>query len=221
MRPLQIGVIRDASLYRANNAGRREAADAEYRAVRPSVMAAGKYTCAFCGWVSRAHNECHHLDGNHANNNPDNLVVADSLCHGYHHLGQRASQERSALDNPVGQTILAAIPEISPSDLNLLQRAVGVALLQEGEREIAKEIMRALAERSEDVAQALGTYQPGDVAAAMTRLSDQEYEQRAAVCGPLRLLFNQDTLEAEGRKFLKDFPGLPFDTWTSVVKHAD
>lgn len=214
---LKPGVIRDASLYRANSA-RREAADAEYRAVRPAAMASGKYTCAFCGWVSRKNNECHHLDGNHANNTPENFAIADSLCHGYHHLGQRASQDRFAPDNLGDKTILAAIPEVPAADMNLLQKALGVALLDEGERAIAREIMKALAERAQSVHAALGTFRPGDVAAAMARLNNDEYANRDAVCGPIRLLFNQETLEAEGRKFKEDYPGLPFDTWTSVVK---
>lgn len=213
---LKVGVIRDSSLYRANSAG-RERADAEYRAVRPSAMATGKYTCAFCGWVSRKNNECHHRDGNHANNSPENFAVADTLCHGYHHLGQRASQDRFAPDNLGDKTVLAAIPEISAADLNLLQRALGVALL-DGDKDTAREIMKVLAERAQAVKASLGTYRPGDIAAAMVRLSDVEYESRDHVCAPLRLLFNQDTLEAEGKKFKEDFPGLPFDSWTSVFK---
>lgn len=214
---LKPGVIRDASLYRANSA-RRESADAEYRAVRPAAMAAGKYTCAFCGWVSRKNNECHHLDGNHANNTPENFAIADGLCHGYHHLGQRASQDRFAPDNLGDKTILAGIPEVAAADLNLLQKAIGVALLNAEERSIAREIMKALAERAHSVQGALGTYRPGDVAAAMVRLTDEEYANRDAVCAPIRVIFNQETLEAEGKKFKEDYPGLPFDTWTSVIK---
>ena len=181
-------------------------------------MAAGKYTCAFCGWVSRKNNECHHLDGNHANNSPENYAIADSLCHGYHHLGQRASQDRFAPDNLGDKTILAGIPEVSAADLNLLQKALGVALLDKDERGIAREIMKALAERAPSVQVALGTFRPGDVAAAMARLKDDEYANRDAVCAPIRVLFNQETLESEGKKFKEDYPGLPFETWPSVVK---
>jgi hypothetical protein len=181
-------------------------------------MAAGKYTCAYCGWVSRINNECHHIDGDHANNTPENYAIADNLCHGYHHLGQRASQDRFAPDNLGDKTILAGIPEVSAADLNLLQKAIGVALLEQEERAVAREIMKALAERALSVQGALGTFRPGDVAAAMARLNDEEYANRDAVCAPIRLIFNQETLEAEGKKFKEDYPGLPFDTWKSVVK---
>lgn len=214
-RELKPGVIRDASLFRANSA-RREAADAEYKAVRPAAMARGKYTCGFCSWVSRKHNECHHLDGNHANNVPENFVVADSLCHGYHHLGQRGSQDRFAPDNLRDMTLLAGIPEISAADLNLLQRAIGVALLDEKEKQFAKEIMTVLAERAHAVKAALGTFRPADVAAAMARLSDSEYADRDHVCGPIRVLFKQEMLESEGKKFNEDYPGLPIESWSSI-----
>lgn len=216
---LKPGVIRDSRLYRANSAA-RDAANAEYKAVRPAAMQRGRYTCAFCAWMSRKNNECHHRDGNHANNSEENLVVADNLCHGYHHLGQRASQERYAPDSLGDKTVLAAIPEISASDLNLLQRALGVALMQESEKETAKELLSILASRADAVKAALGTFQPGDIAAAMTRLTAEEYEARDAVCYPLRVLFRHDVLEAEARKFNEDFPGLPFETWNSVLKNA-
>lgn len=218
--PLILGVIRDSRLFRANSA-QREAADAEYRAVRPKSMARGNYTCVFCGWVSRKNNECHHLDGNHANNAEENHAIVDSLCHGYHHLGQRASQERFSADNLGDKTMIAAIPELEAADLNLLQRAIGVALLVPGEEEIAKEILKVLAERATPVKAALGTFRPGDIAAAMTRLSDSEYEDRLNVCAPLRVLFREDVLRAEGAKFNEDFKGLPFDSWTSVINNAD
>lgn len=217
---LKPGVIRDSRLFRANNAA-KESANAEYKAVRPAVMQRGKYTCVFCAWVSRKNNECHHKDGNHANNTEENLVVADNLCHGYHHLGQRASQEMHLPGALGDKTVLAAIPEISASDLNLLQRALGVALLQEDARESAKELLDILAGRAEAVEAALGTFKPGDVAAAMARMTNEEYEHRDPVCYPLRVLFRHDVLESEGRKFQEDFPGLPFETWNAVLKNAD
>lgn len=216
--PLRIGVIRDSAYYRANSA-LRDRADAEYKAVRPASMAKGKYTCVYCNWVSREHNECHHKDGNHANNDQSNHLVVDSLCHGYHHIGQRASQERFSADNLGDKTLIAAIPELTAEDLNLLQRAIGVALLDEGEdKEIAREILQILSDRATAVKNALGTFRPGDIAAAMARLSDMQYEERDAVCAPMRVLFRQDLLEAEGRKFKKDYPGLPLESWPAIFR---
>ena len=125
---LLVSVVRNAAHYRPNNP-RREAADAEYKARRPAALERAKYKCVYCGYVSRS-NECHHIDGNHANNDETNFAVVDTLCHGYHHLGQRATQNPMNADSLGKKTVLAAVPELSAQSLNLLQRAIGVAVLE-------------------------------------------------------------------------------------------
>lgn len=220
MAGLQLGVIRDERYYRGNNAA-RERADAEYRARRPAAMAGGKYRCVYCGHQSQKHNECHHRDGNHANNAPENMSVVDTLCHAYHHLGQRAASERNAADNLGDRTILAALPEISAEDLNLLQRVAGVALLDEKEAPMAKQILQRLARRHKPVGEAFGTFMPGDFAAAMVRIDETAYQHRDTVIGRLRMLFHEDILRAQGQKFKEDFPALPVSTWGDIAADAD
>lgn len=217
--PLRVGVIRDAALFR--RVGKSEMADREYRAVRPQILDRGGYKCVFCGWKSRTSNECHHLSGNHADNSPENLKVVDALCHGYQHLGQRASQEQFASDNFGDKSVLAAIPEIPASDVNLLLRAIGVALGNEEEAPIAKAILKVLANRAYPVKEALGTYFPGDFAAAMTneRLTDRQYEEVAnQLFGSLRLIFHEKILMKEAEKFKVDYPTLTFENWSAVVQ---
>jgi intracellular multiplication protein IcmJ len=216
---LLIGVIRNAAYYRANDA-QRGRFDAEFQARRPAALTAGKYRCAFCGWLSRKNNEVHHLDGNHANNELSNFAVVDGLCHAYHHLGQRAASERFAADNLAEKTRLAAIPELSAQDLNLLQRAIGAALLDEREAPVAKQMVHHLAARCKPVADAFGTYMPGDFAAGMVKLDDESYQHRENVVGMLRLLFSGDLLQHHGRKFNEDFPALPVGTWEEVAANA-
>lgn len=217
---LCIGAIRDTSLFRGNNAHRGRA-DAEYKAVRPRVMEEQQYRCRFCGYTSRQFNHCHHLDGNHANNVPQNMVVADTLCHAYHHLGQQASQDQFAADNLGRKTVLAAIPELSPTDVNLLQRAIGVALHDPQEEEVARAMHKLLTDRAEVVREAFGTFHTGDFAAAMKELNDAEYENRVHVVGGLRLVFRENVLKNEGGRFLTDFPSLPFKSWESVKNAHD
>jgi intracellular multiplication protein IcmJ len=216
---LLLGVIRDARYYRGNNAS-RERADAEYKARRPAAMAAGKYKCVYCGHQSQK-NECHHDDGNHANNSPENFRVVDTLCHAYHHLGQRAASERNAADNLGDRTIVAAIPEISAEDLNLLQRAAGAALLDEKEAPVARQILQRLAKRAKPVGEAFNTFMPGDFAAAMVKLDDVAYQHRGTVIGPLRMLFHEDLLKNQGQKFKEDFPAVPVSTWDGIAADAD
>ncbi len=212
---LCVGVIRDAAKYRTNSSTRLRA-DAEYQAVRPKVMENQGYRCQFCGHTSRK-NHCHHLDGDHNNNVPENMVAADTLCHAYHHLGQQASQDQFAHDNLGGnKTILAAIPELSAADLNLLQRAIGVALLDPAEAEVARAAHKLLSDRAEVVRESFGSFHTGDLGAGMTKLNDDEYANRVHVVGDLRLVFRENVLKNEGSRFLEDFASLPLKSWESV-----
>jgi intracellular multiplication protein IcmJ len=215
---LLVSVVRNAAHYRPNNP-RREAADAEYKARRPAALERAKYKCVYCGYVSRS-NECHHIDGNHANNDETNFAVVDTLCHGYHHLGQRATQNPMNADSLGKKTVLAAVPELSAQSLNLLQRAIGVALLDEKEAEIARAISKCLTDRTRPVLEAFGTFEPGDFAAALCEMPADAYEARASVVGGLRLLFHRDILKHEGLRFKAEFASLPLSSWEDIYKHA-
>lgn len=212
---LCIGVIRDASLYRTNNNARLKA-DAEYKAVRPRVMSDQQYKCRFCGYTSQKFNQCHHLDGNHAHNEASNFAVADALCHAYHHLGQTGSQDQFAPENMGAKTVVAAVPEMTAADLNLLQRAIGVALLDPEEADTARELHDILFKRAVPVQEAFGSFRTGDFAGAMAKLDDEEFANRPHVVGDLRLIFREDVLKNEGRHFLEDFTSLPFKSWDAI-----
>jgi hypothetical protein len=116
---------------------------------------------------------------------------------------------------------MAVLPELSPQDLNLLQRAIGAALLDEKEAPTAKEMLKRLAARCKPVGEAFGTYMPGDFAAAMVHMDEESYEHRDSVIGRLRLLFRDDYLVHQGQKFKKDFPALPVNTWEGIAANAD
>ncbi len=182
-------------------------------------MERGSFKCVYCGHVSRS-NECHHIDGNHANNDETNHAVVDTLCHGYQHLGQRATQNQLNADSIGNKTALAAVPELSAQSMNLLQRAIGVALLDEREAPVAKAISKSLTQRTRPVLEAFGTFKPGDFAAARYQISSQAHEARVNVVGDLRLLFHTDILKTEGARFKGEFPALPISTWGDVFKHA-
>jgi hypothetical protein len=218
---LVIGVIRNEKNFRANNA-KRARADAEFAAVKPKVMERLKYQCAFCALASAKYSECHHLDGNHSNNREDNFVAVDTLCHAYHHIGHLGSQDRFASDNmgEAGKTVLAAVPEISASDLNLLQRAIGVAMLEDKESSVAKDLHARLIKRHEPVTEVFGTSSVRDFGAAMATMDDESYLNRDSVVSDLRVVFHADILKNEGRKFLEDFSGLPYKSWENVFKNA-
>lgn len=216
LKELVMGVIRDASFYRPNNP-RRESADAEYKAVRPSFVKKRNHKCEFCGFQSVKYIECHHQDGNHANNSESNFVATCTLCHAYHHLGQQGGRQRFAADALRGKTLCAAMPEISIADMNLLQRAIGVALLADDTSGEAREILKNLVLRKEPVKNAFESNFPEDFAAAMMHMKEDAYEHRESVVGDLRLIFHLDVLKHEGQRFMEENAALPINSWDSIA----
>lgn len=215
-RLLQFGVIRNKTLYRANNQ-ERDRADAEYKAVRPQAMQRDRWQCVYCGYESKNFNECHHQDGNHANNDLSNLVCVDDLCHAVHHLGQQSLKDNHlASDGIRAQTLLSAIPELTQTDLNLLQRAIGAAMQDPQEAALAQQIYNVLKDRSQSVEAAFAHNDGRNFAAAMARLKDDEYERRGEVMGDLRVVFRPDTVASAGRKFASEHKALPFSAWQGL-----
>ena len=55
------------------------------RDLRANVSA--NTVCCFCGFPDKHFLEAHHVDGNHSNNEPENLRYICTLCHRLQHLG--------------------------------------------------------------------------------------------------------------------------------------
>jgi len=204
---------------------RRGKADAEFSAKRPGVLAMHNYACAACRYESKqsGHMDVHHLDDDHHNNDEKNLAPACHTCHPYQHVGELVRRADVGGEGLGKATLIAAIPEISASDLNLLQRAIGVALLDEKEAPVARKMIERLAERPYWVKAEFGTYKPGDFAAAMSDkvLSDAEYAARPDAIFDLRLLFNEETLKRLGREMSLDYPTMPVESWPEVASGVE
>jgi hypothetical protein len=85
---------------------------------------------------------------------------------------------------------------------------------------MARRIAQRLQQRHGPVRQAFTTSSTHDFAAAMVEMDQPSYDNRAAVVGDLRLLFNEETLINEGRRFAQDHPALPLSTWRDVARDA-
>lgn len=72
-------------------------ADREFQKVRKSVLERDKYSCQFCGFKALKLQEVHHLDDNHDNNNPDNLITTCSLCHATQHIWFSGMKQRGVI----------------------------------------------------------------------------------------------------------------------------
>lgn len=236
--PLLLGIKR--RIFRGKDAQKeRERADIELAAKRRRILEKEGFVCAACGYESKvvdtgpmnqrkpSYLDIHHADDDHRNNKDENLRPACHTCHPYQHVGEvSARTDAKGSDGvnaeSVGKTLIAAIPEISPSDLNLWQRAIGYALAcgDEQEERIAKRMIEALAVRADRVRMEFGTHHARDFAAAMSVLNDSEYAAREDAISDLRLLFNVKTLKALGQEMKADYSSLGIKTWASVAQRV-
>lgn len=214
--PLFLGIKR--SRFREDDP-RRGRADAEFASKRPATLVRHRFECAGCAYESKqpGHLDVHHRDDDHHNNQDENLVPACHTCHPYQHVGEVARRTDVGGEGQGRVTLVASVPEISAADLNLLQRAIGMALLDENEAPIARRMIEVLAERAAWIKPEFGTFRPQDFAAAMAQLSDEEYAHRHEAIADLRLLFNEATLQKLGRQMREDYPSLPVAAWPEVA----
>lgn len=77
------------------------------------VLQRDNHTCYYCGFASDKYQEIHHIDHNHTNNDPSNLVTVCPLCHQSHHL--------SLADLHNGASLIWC-PELSQQEINDLCR---------------------------------------------------------------------------------------------------
>ncbi|MDF2461829.1 MAG: type secretion protein DotN [Ramlibacter sp.] len=223
-KPLLVGVITDAGTMR-NNSGSAAVADAEFQAKRKAHLERTRYRCAFCSLGMRS-NEVHHRDGDHANNDESNFATACYLCHGYHHLGQRAlgmGMAGAGQGEPIG---VALIPEISAVDLNLFIMAAGAALHDRDEVKTAWAVLREVfvgARRTESLGDAFAIEPagaPASMAAALAELAKQapdEYEGRAQAVAGVRIIPHVNTVKALGERFAAEFASLAVKDWKQVA----
>jgi hypothetical protein len=110
--------------------------------------------CGYCGVSLFKRNfVVDHIDGNHANNDPKNLLTACELCHDWRHLGRpNLSQE----------AILIYAPMIAPDLLQHVMRAAFIAKAEGGiHADGARALLRIIFDFGKKAAQSLlGTSDP-------------------------------------------------------------
>ncbi len=147
-------------------------------------------------------------------------AAACPLCHLARHL------ERPRIDE---EAVLVWLPETSQAALNTMMREIHVQLRSFGEsllhdaglredtpaRRSIYHARRALATRSDEAAERLGTSAPSELAAALHRLSPIARTHQAALLGSLRVL-------PLGRFFHDGADVYPdiVDTWAQTAQHA-
>lgn len=233
LKPLLVGIKR--RMFRQNDKQAKEA-DAAFRAQRKGALERANYRCIFCGFKSQKSNEVHHLDNNHHNNDPKNLACVCKWCHPYHHIGEAARRPipQGLEEGHLGPkaTALFRVPKdapISPQDMNHLMRAIGIALSDEKEAPYAKKIFDMLISKDmlEETARAfmprkeekITRLNPLDMAAALSQLTDDEYQARESVLSDVRLAYAPGTLAQWGRAIKAEQPAFadPAD-WEKLLE---
>jgi hypothetical protein len=155
--------------------------------------AAGSGSCQFCGFGRRDWQEPFHVNGDHTDFSPPNVVSSCILCHLLQHLDRETIDEEAAL---------IFMPELTQAVVNSLARAVHAQLVRNGEPptlirpslahriEVRNALSASLAlrERAQPAAAILGAHSPRDLCAALLRCKPEFYERRSKLLAGLRLL---------------------------------
>lgn len=198
-----------------------EEADNEFAAVRRKARERDDFTCQFCGFRhpkpdriggrdSHYYMQIHHLDDDHHNNTPQNLVCACMHCHAVQHIGLWGS---------ANEAVIVYLPEMSQMLLNHFCRVVLVAkrfqakaesdLRTQQERarggppdqhitqrlisarnmaEATQAIFDRIRAREAEAQMRLGTSDASDLGTALLHLPEEEYRKRHKAFAPFRLL---------------------------------
>jgi intracellular multiplication protein IcmJ len=178
-------------------------ADPAFLAFSQKIFERDKYTCQFCGFQAKVHQEIINLDFNYRNNAPDNLVTACCFCTQCFFLESVGKQE-------YGGGTMIYLPTITQNDLNGLCHVLFYAMANATEyQNEAQNIYRTLTLRSKIVEKILGEGMM-DPALLGKMLIDAYIENRGdvseTIAKSLRLLPSRDRFAAQ----IADWTGSAF-----------
>lgn len=177
--PLVLGIARSAG--NAQPVSKNSEGRARHLAeLRQKVLERGDYACACCGFKSQKYQEIHFLNGNPADERPENMAVVCIFCHQCFNL-DLASKMRSA--------VLIWLPEISQTALHHIARSVYVARISQGPvSDAARRALDILMHRREAVRTRLGTDDPYVLSLVLRDyISQKAYEAREEKLEGIRL----------------------------------
>lgn len=169
-----------------------DVADAGFAPIRTEVLQRDNYTCTFCGFKAAKFQEVHHIDDNHKNNDPRNLITVCNLCHQVHHIGMCAMRNGG---------FIAAIPELTQTEINNLCRAIHVAeyIADASVRDKLKSLFALFQFRGYDTLKTLygvDISNPYSLAETLSTCPDEIYSRRAELFAPLRIIPTKDVFRA-------------------------
>lgn len=191
----------------------------KYKQVWDNVWSRDKNKCYYCGFESKRHQEIHHLNDDHTDNSPDNLVTICPLCHQSFHLDTASTTN--------GGKIIW-LPEFSQQELNYISRALFISIEEaeskgeeaEGFIKIARMLENSLAERALIVEQQIqnGSSDPAIFANALINMSEAQYEKRFGFLKPFKLLNLRSRFPIQTKYWKNNvFKDLPVETWEKLI----
>jgi intracellular multiplication protein IcmJ len=158
-------------------------ADTAFLPIKEEVLKRDGYTCRYCNMKSAKYQEVHHLDDNHHNNNPSNLLTVCNLCHQVFHYGVCGMRNAG---------FVAAIPELTQVEVNQLARAYFVSLLI-AEQDVKDKLtgLYASMRNKGDLLKAsfaLDISSPLLFAEVLSNLDDETFANRGTLMADLRLV---------------------------------
>lgn len=159
-------------------------ADVNFKTFEDKILIRDAYTCRFCGFQARNHQEVVNLDGNFRNNKLDNLVTSCVFC------AQCFFIESIGLGG-VGGGILIYLPEISQNQVNAICHVMFCAITNNsGYKNIAQNIYLNLKLRSSMIEKKFGegTSDPANFGYLIVDANHFPQDKIQQIIGPIRLL---------------------------------
>ena len=180
LQPLKLAVKRAAW----RPAGHYESTHGDWTRIREQILSRDRHTCVYCGFASEKYQDVHHLDSDHDNNIPENLVTSCMFCHATQHIGLCGKEGR-------GQLIW--LPEMSQAALNHAVRWLELGPYAKPEvishiNAPKESLMRFFDYRIKVCVDKFGSADPSSLADHLMSLTDEQYEHDVSIrLSPVRL----------------------------------
>lgn len=187
--------------------------DQAFAKQRDSILLRDRHCCQFCGFASKRWQEVHHVDDDHSNNKPSNLVTACPFCHQCHHVG---------FAGVVGGGVMIWLPEIGQTDLHHLCRGIFVAMRDPSSKyqAAANAIYSSIEARTQYLEEYIApkASDPAFFAETFMQMDDAQYARRAEIFPHLRLLPRPDRFHRQIDAWHADMAQtLPLSSWAQVA----
>lgn len=211
-RPLVLSVKRGRFRFDDPNAS---ASDKAFKEVRSQVLERDHRTCQFCNFRAPKYQDVHHLNDNHDDNRPENLITTCVLCHMAHHVGFAGQSKRGTLiylDPGLG---------MDQATLNQLVRTLWIAEASDEKavRLHALTLLSRLYKAAVNARRVIGTSDPTVLGDFLLGLSEAQYRRRGEVLSGIYLLPLKEGYEQYIKFWIEHvYHGIPVRTWTRLAE---